>query len=84
MPTRQTEIAQTGWLQREALSGPHGAMPAMPRLSWLAPFSSGEAGHLQALANLNAAMTAAGDANVSAPYTSTDLNSLSINKPQCK
>ncbi|KJJ95344.1 hypothetical protein UB44_19660 [Burkholderiaceae bacterium 26] len=47
-------------------------------------FSSGEAGHLQALALLNAAMTGAGDPNVPALYTAADLNDVSINKQQCK
>lgn len=47
-------------------------------------FSSGEAGHLQALANLNAAMTIAGDPNVPVLYTASDLSDVSINKSQCK
>lgn len=47
-------------------------------------FSSGEAGHLQAITNLNGAMTAAGDPNVPAAYTSASLGDVSINKPQCK
>ncbi|HWV06356.1 hypothetical protein [Ralstonia sp.] len=47
-------------------------------------FSSGEAGHLQALALLNVAMTGAGDPNVPALYTAADLNDVSINKQQCK
>lgn len=66
---------------RKALlcNGMYGASkPAQQR------FSSGEAGHLQALANLNAAMTIAGDPNVPVLYTASDLSDVSINKSQCK
>jgi hypothetical protein len=80
---RETYSARLAVLQifRKALlcNGMYGASKPTQQ-----SFSSGEAGHLQALANLNAAMTTAGDANVPAAYTSTDLNSVSINKPQCK
>ncbi|MFT4209835.1 MAG: hypothetical protein QM625_22505 [Ralstonia sp.] len=47
-------------------------------------FSSGEAGHLQAPAILNAAMAAAGDPDVPVLSTAADLSDVSINKQQCK
>lgn len=47
-------------------------------------FSSGEEGHLLALANLRVSMVAAGDPNIPAVYTINDLNSITIKKQQCK
>ena len=80
---RETYSARIAVLDifRKALlcNGMYGASkPAQQR------FSSGEAGHLQALANLNAAMTIAGDPNVPVLYTASDLSDVSINKSQCK
>lgn len=80
---RETYSARIAVLDifRKALlcNGMYGASkPAQHR------FSSGEAGHLQALANLNAAMTIAGDPNVPVLYTASDLSDVSINKSQCK
>ncbi|WP_024974514.1 hypothetical protein [Ralstonia pickettii] len=80
---RETYSARIAVLDifRKALlcNGMYGASkPAQQR------FSSGEAGHLQALANLNVAMTIAGDPNVPVLYTASDLSDVSINKLQCK
>lgn len=80
---RETYSARIAVLDifRKALlcNGMYGASkPAQQR------FSSGEAGHLQALANLNAAMTIAGDPNVPVLYTASDLSDVSISKSQCK
>lgn len=80
---RETYSARIAVLDifRKALlcNGMYGASkPAQQR------FSSGEAGHLQALANLNAAMTIAGDPNVPVLYTASDLSDVSIKKSQCK
>ncbi|WP_199026986.1 hypothetical protein [Ralstonia sp. ASV6] len=80
---RETYFARVAVLQifRKALlcNGMYGASKSAQQ-----SFSSGEAGHLLALANLNAAMTGAGDPNVPALYAAGDLSSISINKTQCK
>lgn len=48
-------------------------------------FKSGEAGHLQALEQLQQAMTNAGDPNVPETYTATLLkNDIKMTKQQCK
>lgn len=47
-------------------------------------FKSGEGGHLTALANLRQAMIDAKDPNIPPAYTADDLNSITINKQQCK
>ena len=80
---RETYVARIEVLEifRKALlcNGMYGASKSEQQR-----FASGEAGHLQALANLNAAMTAAGDPNVPALYTAADLEEVSIKKQQCK
>jgi hypothetical protein len=47
-------------------------------------FSSGETGHLTAIANLHTAMTAAGDPGIPALYTAADLKKIKMTKQQCK
>lgn len=66
---------------RKALlcNGMYGASSAAQR-----NFKAGEDGHIAALANLRAAMTNAGDANIPAAYTADDLRDSAINKQQCK
>jgi hypothetical protein len=47
-------------------------------------FKNGESGHLTALKNLRAAMTAAQDQQIPPDYTEADLKSITIKKQQCK
>lgn len=47
-------------------------------------FNSEEQGHLMAIKNLRTAMTNAHDPNIPDLYTSKNLNSIKVNKSQCK